>query len=141
MNNTVTEMKNTLEAINSRLGDTEESIETWKLCKTVTHPDLEDISLCGVPPCSLHAPCSFGERARSKVSTGYIFLRSALAATTLMKGRARVRRARARARNKLGLPCSMAMSLLAMWLGPKGLEQKPGGSWVFSGCDGSLCLG
>ena len=129
-------MKNTLEAINSRLGDTEESIETWKLCKTVTHPDLEDISLCGVPPCSLHAPCSFGERARSKVRTGYIFLWSALAATTLMKGRAR-----ARARNKLGLPRSMAMSLLAMWLGPKGLEQKPGGSWVFSGCDGSLCLG
>ena len=85
-------------------------------------------------------PSAFAGRAGPEVHMGQVFFQGMQALTTLVGGRAGVRGSRTRA-SYIGFLLGL-MSITGQ-LGSRGhgVEQKPQGSWVSAGYDGSLCLG
>ena len=85
---------------------------------------------------------SFGVRAGSELSMGFMFSWGVLVVTALVGGRSEVCGPRDIGWCEPGLILgSMAVNVLLEGTEPEGLEQEPIGSWVSSRHDGSLCLG
>ena len=77
--------------------------------------------------CSMHMPSGSARRAGSEVSTGQIFPQGALAAATVVQGRAGFGGAgtRTRCEPRLFLGSMEVSALSGVGPGPHGLEQEP----------------